>query len=147
MTKNNFCHAQNYQNWKDIKQVALSAIHLLNWFYSFSLNRLSLICFCNLKKKKLVWKIRVNPTCNPINPFKNNPFWHVIRLTRKPDWPDPPILPHLRKIRKLKISDLLAKIKEMRLISDDKSRRDFAFPLNFDMVKHCKLLGSYFLCN
>ena len=46
----------------------LSAIHLFNWFYSFSLNKLSLICFRNWKKKKinkkikLVWKIRVNPT-------------------------------------------------------------------------------------
>ena len=75
--------------------MALSAIHLLNWFYSISLNRLSLICFCNLKKKKkkLVWKIRVNrldPTCNPIDPF-----WpaNLIDLTRT--WPDPPIFPRL----------------------------------------------------
>ena len=76
--------------------MALSAIYLLNWFYSFSLNRLSLICFCNWKKKKkiLVWKIRVNPTRpnpthNPIDLFKNDWFWSVTRLTRKPDWPDP----------------------------------------------------------
>ena len=30
-----------------------------------------------------------NLTRNPIDPFKNNPFWPVTRLTRKPDWPDP----------------------------------------------------------
>ena len=61
----------------------ISAIHLLNWFYSFSLDRLSLICFCNWKKKKkkkLVWKIRVNPT-------RHDPQldWPVTRLIRKPD--------------------------------------------------------------
>ena len=42
--------------------MTLSAIYLFNWFYSFSLNKLSLICFCNWKKKKLVWKIWVNST-------------------------------------------------------------------------------------
>ena len=31
--------------------MSLSAIHLFMWFYSFSLNRLSLICFYNWKKK------------------------------------------------------------------------------------------------
>ena len=64
--------------------MALSGIHFLNWFYLFSLNRLSLICFFNWKKKKLVWKIRVNPTrltYNRIDPFKKTHFdpW--------PDWP------------------------------------------------------------
>ena len=54
--------------------MVLSAIHLLNWFYSLSLNRLSLICFRNWKKKKkLVWKISVNPT------------WPNMQ----PDWPNP----------------------------------------------------------
>ena len=54
------------------------------------------------KKKKIVWKIRVNSTrlTTRLNPrpvwpatrltrFKNDPFWPVTRLTRKPDWPDP----------------------------------------------------------
>ena len=30
-----------------------------------------------------------NLTRNPINLFKNDPFWPVTRLIRKPDWPDP----------------------------------------------------------
>ena len=58
----------------------LSTIHLLNWFYSFSLNRLSLIFFCNWKKKKkpcLKNMSKPDPTCNPIDSFKNNPFWPV----------------------------------------------------------------------
>ena len=64
--------------------MALSEIHLLNWFYSFSLNRLSLFCFCNWKKKRG----KPDLTHNPIDPFKNDSFWTVTRLTRKPNWPD-----------------------------------------------------------
>ena len=30
-----------------------------------------------------------DPTRNPIDPFKNDPFWPVIRLIRQPDWPNP----------------------------------------------------------
>ena len=71
--------------------MALSAIHLLNWFYSLSLNRLSLICFCNWKKKKktcLKNTGKPDPTRNPIDPLKNDPFWPVTCLTRQPDWLD-----------------------------------------------------------
>ena len=60
--------------------MALSAIYLLNWFYSFS--RMPLICFCNWKKQKkqtnLFKKYRSiwpDPTRNLIDPFKNDPFW------------------------------------------------------------------------
>ena len=28
-------------------------------------------------------------TCNPIDPFKNDPFWPVIRFDPRPDWSDP----------------------------------------------------------
>ena len=52
----------------------LSAIHFLNWFYSFSLNKLSLIYFCNWKKKNLFEKYR--------SKFKNYPIDSLIRLTR-----------------------------------------------------------------
>ena len=31
---------------------------------------------------------RPNSTRNPIDPFKNDPFWLATRLTRKPDWLD-----------------------------------------------------------
>ena len=102
MTINNFCHAQNYYNWKDINKWHLSGIHFLNWFYLFSLNRLSLICFFNWKKKKkLVWKIRVNPTrltYNPIDPFKKTHFdpwpdWPANSIN--PTQPNPPVLPRL----------------------------------------------------
>ena len=66
--------------------MALSAIHLINWFYSFSLNRLSLIWFCNWKKKKkacLKNTGKPDSTCNPIDPT-----W---------TWPNPPVLPRLPK--------------------------------------------------
>ena len=56
---------------------------MLNWFYSFSLNKLSLICFC---KKKKVWKYG-STRPDPIDPFKNDPFWPVTRLTRQLNWP------------------------------------------------------------
>ena len=60
---------------------------MLNWFYSFFLNKLSLICFC--KKKKRVWKYRSTQP-DPIDPFKNDPFWPMTHLTVNPiDRPDP----------------------------------------------------------
>ena len=66
---------------------------MLNWFYSFFLNKLSLICFC--KKKKRVWKYRSTQP-DPIDPFKNDPFWPMTHLTVNPiDRPDPTILPRL----------------------------------------------------
>ena len=57
--------------------MALSVIHLLNWFYSFSLNMLSLICFCNWKKRKTCLKNtgQWNPTPNSINLFDPQPDW------------------------------------------------------------------------
>ena len=77
--------------------MTLSAIHLFNWFYSFSLNRLSLICFCNLKKKKkLVWKIRVNPTrlATRLTHFDPRLVWPTDPIDpTDPTWPVPPILP------------------------------------------------------
>ena len=62
--------------------MALGAIHFLNWFYSFSLKNLPLICFCKFfYHKKFVWKIQVNPTWletwlthNWIDPFENDQF-------------------------------------------------------------------------
>ena len=47
-----------------------------------------MICFCNWKKK-MKNTGQPNLTRNPINLFKNDPFWPVTRLIRKPDWPDP----------------------------------------------------------
>ena len=51
------------------------------------------------KKKKLFEKYgstwpdsQPDSTRNPIDPFKNDPFWPVTRLTCKPDWPDPTCL-------------------------------------------------------
>ena len=73
--------------------MALSAIHLINWFYSFSLNRLSLIWFCNWKKKKkkLVWKIQVNPTrpatrLTRPEPDPTRPFCHVYQRVTAGWW-------------------------------------------------------------
>ena len=46
----------------------------------------------SISKKKKVWKIRVNSTRpDPINPFKNDPFWPTTRLT----WPNLPVLSRL----------------------------------------------------
>ena len=46
-------------------------------------------------------------TRNPIDPFKNDPFWPATRLTRKPDWPDPPVLPRLHVILVLALQHML----------------------------------------
>ena len=72
--------------------MALGAIHFLNWFYSFSLKNLPLICFCKFfYHKKFVWKIQVNPTWletwlthNSIDPFENDQFLtcNLINSTR-----------------------------------------------------------------
>ena len=80
MTKKNLCHVQNVRIVFD----------LFNWFYSFFLNRLSLICNWK-KKKRLVWKIQVNLT------------WPTTQLTHlkmtyfylQPNWPNPSVLPRL----------------------------------------------------
>ena len=62
--------------------MALSTIHLFNWFYLFSLNKLSLICFCNWKKKK--------KTCLK-NTDKANPtrftYLEIIRFDLQPAIP------------------------------------------------------------
>ena len=49
-------------------------------------------------------------TRNPIDPFKNDPFWHVTRFDPQPDWPDPtrtrpapPILPCLPMLSRLRL--------------------------------------------
>ena len=58
------------------------------------------------KKKKLKNTGQLDPTCNPtqpatrltrnpIDPFKNDPFWPATRFDPRPDWPDPPVLPCL----------------------------------------------------
>ena len=78
--------------------MVLSAIYLLNWFYSFWENSLSLICFCNWKKKK---KNLFENTGQP-NPTRNT-------IDPQPDWPDPiqptrfvtPIHKHLLKKKKI----------------------------------------------
>ena len=63
-----FLSCSKLSELKGYQQVALSAIYLFNWFYSFSLNRLSLICFCNWKNKK--------------TKTKTNQTWPETRLTR-----------------------------------------------------------------
>ena len=73
--------------------MALSAIHFLNWFYSFLLNRLSLICFCKLKKKKFVWKIRFNPTRHATRLTRLKMTCDLFDPTRT--WPNPSVLPCL----------------------------------------------------
>ena len=80
--------------------MALSAIHLLNWFYSFSLNKLSLLCFCNWGLF-FFWKIRVNPTwpATRLTHLKMTCFDLFDPLTRLIDptqtWPDSSVLPRL----------------------------------------------------
>ena len=71
--------------------MTLITIHLLNWFYSFSLNRLSLICFCNWKKKKTCLK-------NTGQPDPTRPETWLTRLKMacfdlRPIWPANPIDP------------------------------------------------------
>ena len=75
--------------------MALSAIHFLNWFYSFSLKQVVIDLFLKLKKKKNLFEKYESTWPNLNDPFKNDPFWLATWLTRKLDWPDPPILPRL----------------------------------------------------
>ena len=69
--------------------MTLSAIYLFNWFYSFSLNKLSLICFCNWKKKKTCLENTGQPDPRLI--------WPVNPIDTTQIWPGPPVLPRLLK--------------------------------------------------
>ena len=61
--------------------MALSAIHLFNWFNSFSPNILSLICFSTWKKKSCLKNVgQPSPTRNSIDSFD-------LQL----DWPTNPV--------------------------------------------------------
>ena len=66
--------------------------------YSLSKNSTRTIT-TTFKKSKVAEKVdmakRVRPvwpasrlTCNPIDPFKNDPFWLVTRFDPRPNWPD-----------------------------------------------------------
>ena len=55
------------------------------------INNWQIASISHKKKKKLVWKIRVNSTwlATRLDSFKNDPFWPATRITCKPDYPDP----------------------------------------------------------
>ena len=91
--------------------MTLSVIHFLNWFYSLSLKMLPLICF-----RKLFFFFentsQLDPTRNPIDPFKNELFWPTTHLTYKSDWLDP-----IRLFARSKINILVTLDFEISLIS------------------------------
>ena len=73
--------------------MTLSAIHLLNWFYSFSLKKLSLICFCNWKKKKKKTCLKNMGKPNLTRPITRLTSSKLTRFDPQPVWPANPIDP------------------------------------------------------